>query len=132
MVSTSDQSGSRILVRGSSLFAAELRRLPGAARRALGVSPEAMVVLDAVVAVARLLTDDDDSRSWFEKLDSLGDEIEEAFDHLDTVTVDLQRIADDAQKLATRFSGDSHQLLRFVERLVGTGPYRELKTALGE
>ncbi|WP_282944544.1 hypothetical protein [Cellulomonas endometrii] len=132
MVSTSDQSGSRILVRGTSSLATELRHLPVPARRALGVSPEMLVVLDAVVAVARLLTDDDDSRSWFEKLDSLGDEIGEAFEHLDTVTVDIQRLVDDMQKIAKRFSGNSPQLLGFVERLVGSGAYRRLKAALGE
>ncbi|MEX5633863.1 SGNH/GDSL hydrolase family protein [Parafrankia sp. FMc2] len=103
--------------------------MPTKLRHTLLLDDVVIVFIDAVVATAKLMLDDNDSRPWRERIY----DFELIFSGLDEervqmLTDGLNKLSEDGNEIAARIKSQGYQI--FVRRLVGTARYDRLVKAL--
>lgn len=123
-------AGQSLGLLGISALAREVSRLTPQQRQILRVTDEAVLIWDLIISCSAILTDDNDSRAWEERLDGVlsrvfadsDEELESAARHLETFAKDQ---VPEWMTVAKREGAR-----QFLERLLGAAAYHRLKVAL--
>ncbi|WP_143063761.1 hypothetical protein [Streptomyces sp. Ag109_O5-10] len=107
-----------------------MRSLDPALLAALRIRESAILVAEAVVTVAKALTDPGDSRPWQEKIESCFVDDGERLERIISSVVEEFGGVEEVKTWLENFNGDSYR--KFAEKLLGAARYRLLIQAFQE